>query len=160
MIFFMTTISTAKIGMLMTSWSCSNYKGCSQSKSVTQGGTSRACKHDQLTSPLTPGRMEKNINIQGVWGTVNILGGGSMDYSEYISSYKHVSNFQLVWRYSCLNVTHRKPYKRHEGKTNILFIAFTGYVNDLNKLQQFKVSVQQSHHRLQCTFQLSWQQYM
>jgi len=34
-----------------------------------------------------------------------------MDYSEYISSYKHVSNFQWVWRYSCLNVTHKKPYK-------------------------------------------------
>jgi hypothetical protein len=29
------------------------------------------------------------------------------------------------------------------------------YVNDLNKLQQFKVSVQKSHHLLQCTFQLS-----
>ena len=39
--------------------------------------------------------------------------------SEYISSYKHVSNFQWVWRYSCLNVTHKKPYKRYEGKTNL-----------------------------------------
>jgi len=46
-----------------------------------------------------------------------------------------------VWRYSCLNVTHKKPYKRYEGKTNDLLIAFIGYVNDLNKLQQFKVSV-------------------
>jgi len=48
-------------------------------------------------------------------------------------------------------------YKRYEGNTNGLLIAFIGYVNDLNKLQQFKVSVQNSHHRLQCTFQLSWQ---
>ena len=51
-----------------------------------------------------------------------------------------------VWRYSCLNVTHKKPYKRYEGKTNDLLIAFIGYVNDLNKLQHFKVSVQKSHH--------------
>ena len=65
-----------------------------------------------------------------------------MDYSESICTYKHVSNFQWVWRYSCLNVTHKKPYKRYEGKTNDLLIAFIGYVNDLNKLQQFKVSVQ------------------
>jgi len=36
---------------------------------------------------------------------------------------------------------HKKPYKRYEGKTNDLLIAFIGYVNDLNKLQQFKVSV-------------------
>jgi hypothetical protein len=42
---------------------------------------------------------------------------------------------------------------RHEGKTNDVLIAFVGYVNDLNKLQQFKVSVQKSHLRLQCTFQ-------
>ena len=99
--------------------------------------------------------------VQGVsGGIVYILGGGSMDYSESISSYKHVSNFQLVWRYSCLNVTHKKPYKRYKGKTNDLLIAFIGYENDLNKLQQFKVSVQKSHHRLQCTFQLSWQQYV
>ena len=33
-----------------------------------------------------------------------------------------------------------KPYKRSEGKTNDLLIAFIGYVNDLNQLQQFKVS--------------------
>ena len=33
-----------------------------------------------------------------------------------------------------------------------------GYVNDLNKLQQFKANVQKSHHRLQRTFQPSWQQ--
>jgi len=42
-------------------------------------------------------------------------------------------------------------------KTNGLLIAFIGFVNDLNKLKQFKVSVQKSHHRLQCIFQLSWQ---
>jgi len=36
-------------------------------------------------------------DIQGVsGGIVNILGGGSIDYSEQISSYKHVSNFQFV----------------------------------------------------------------
>jgi len=40
---------------------------------------------------------------------LNILGGGGMDYSEYIISYKAVSNFQWVWRYSCLNVTHKTP---------------------------------------------------
>jgi hypothetical protein len=61
-------------------------------------------------------------NIQGVsGGIVNILGGGSIDYSEQISSYKHMSNFQWVWRYSCLNVMHKTPYKRYEGKTNDLF---------------------------------------
>ena len=37
---------------------------------------------------------------------------------------------------------HKKPYKRYEGKTNDLLIAFIGYVNDHNKLQQLKVSVQ------------------
>ena len=52
-----------------------------------------------------------------------------------------MSNFQLVRRYSCLNVTLKKPYKTYEGKTNDLLIAFIGYVNDINKLQQFKVSV-------------------
>jgi hypothetical protein len=83
-----------------------------------------------------------------------------MDYSEQISPYKHVSNFQWVWRYSCLNVTHKKPYNKHEGKTNDLLIAFIGYVTDLNKLQQFKLSVHKSHHRLHYTFQLSWQQYV
>jgi hypothetical protein len=36
----------------------------------------------------------------------------------------------------------KKSYKKYEGKTNDLLIAFIGYVNDLNKLQQFKVSVQ------------------
>jgi len=105
----------------------------------------------------------RNLNfycfiIQGVsGGIVNILGGGNNGYSEEISSYKPLSSFQLVWRYSCLNVTHKKSYKRYEGKTNDLLIAFIGYVNDLSKLQQFKVSVQKSHHRLQCTFQLFWQ---
>ena len=34
-----------------------------------------------------------------------------MDYSEQKSSYKHMSNFQWVWRCSCLNVTHKIPYK-------------------------------------------------
>jgi hypothetical protein len=33
----------------------------------------------------------------------------------------------------------KTPYKRCEGKTNDLLIAFIGYVNDTNKLQQFKV---------------------
>jgi hypothetical protein len=63
-----------------------------------------------------------------------------------------VSNFQWLWRYSWLNVTHKTSYKRYEGKKNYLLIAFIGYVNDLNKLQQFKVSVQKSHHLLQWTF--------
>jgi hypothetical protein len=36
-------------------------------------------------------------------------------------------------------------------------IAFIGYVNELNKLQQFKASVQKSHHQPQWNFQLSWQ---
>jgi hypothetical protein len=56
----------------------------------------------------------------------------------------------------CLNVPHKKPYKSYEGKTNDVLIAFIVYVNDLNKLQQFKVSVQKFHHRIQCTFQPSW----
>jgi hypothetical protein len=47
-------------------------------------------------------------NIQGVsGGKVNILGGGSMDYSEQISSYKYVSNFHWVWRYSCLKLARK-----------------------------------------------------
>ena len=50
-----------------------------------------------------------------------------------------MSNFQRVWRYGYLNVTHKKPYKRYEGKANDVLIAFIGYVNDRNKLQQFKV---------------------
>ena len=42
--------------------------------------------------------------IQGVsGGIVNILGGGSMDYSEKISSYKHVSNFQPISMVGFLN---------------------------------------------------------
>jgi hypothetical protein len=44
-----------------------------------------------------------------------------------------------------LNVTYKKPYKRYEEKTNDVLISFIGYVNDLNKLQQLKVSVQKSH---------------
>jgi len=69
-----------------------------------------------------------------------------MDYSELLSSYKHLSNIQWVWRYSCLNVTHENPYKRYEGKTNDESIAFIAYVSDVNKFQQFRVSVQNSHH--------------
>ena len=38
-----------------------------------------------------------------------------------------------------MNVALRKPYKMYEGKTNDVSIAFIDYVNDLNKLQQFKV---------------------
>jgi hypothetical protein len=74
--------------------------------------------------------------IQGVsGGIVNILGDGSINYSEQISSYKHVSNFQQVWRYSCLNVTHKKPYKRYEGKTNDLLIeAYKEKVNTRDQL--------------------------
>jgi len=48
----------------------------------------------------------------------------------------------------------------YEGKTNYVLIAFIGYVNNLNKLQQLKVSVQKPRHRLQCTFQPSWQKYV
>jgi hypothetical protein len=33
-------------------------------------------------------------------------------------------------------------------RKNDLLIAFIAYVNYLNKLQQFKVSVQKPHHRL------------
>jgi hypothetical protein len=57
----------------------------------------------------------------------------------------------------CVNVMHNKPYKSYEEKTTDILIAFIGYSNDINKLQQFKISVQKSHHRLQCTFQPSWQ---
>jgi hypothetical protein len=34
-----------------------------------------------------------------------------MDYSEKMSSYKHVSIFQWVWRYSCLKL----------ARTNLIF---------------------------------------
>ena len=54
----------------------------------------------------------------------------------------------------------KKALQKYEEKTNDVLIAFIGYVNDLNVLQQFKVNVQRSHHRLQCTFQPSWQQYV
>jgi len=48
--------------------------------------------------------------IQGVsGGIVNILEGGSMDCSGLISLYKHVSNFQWVWRYSCLKLARTDP---------------------------------------------------
>jgi hypothetical protein len=83
-----------------------------------------------------------------------------MHQASKISFCHELSNFQCVCRYSCLNVTHKKPYKRYEGKINDLLIEFIGYVNDLNKLQQFTVSVQKSQHRFQCAFQLSWQQYV
>jgi hypothetical protein len=42
---------------------------------------------------------------------------------------------------ACLIVTHKKPYKSYGGRTNDVSIAFTGYVNDLSKLQQFKVTI-------------------
>jgi hypothetical protein len=32
----------------------------------------------------------------------------------------------------------------YEGMTNDLLIAFIGHINDLNKLQQFKVSVKKN----------------
>ena len=67
----------------------------------------------------------------------------------------HVSNFQCVWRYNCLNVTHKKPYKGMKEKKNEVLIPFTGYANDLNQWQQFKVSFKKSHHRLQWNFQPS-----
>jgi len=51
----------------------------------------------------------------------------------------------------------KKLYKKYEGKKNDVLIAFIGYVNYLNKLQQFKVSVQKSHHQIQCTFHPSCQ---
>jgi hypothetical protein len=112
-------------------------------------------------SEILEGLMNNPVYIQCVsGGIVKILGGGSMDYSEQIRSYKHVSNFQWVWKYSCLNFTYKKPYKSYQGKTNALLTAFIGYVNDLSKLQQFKVSVKKSHHRHQCTLQLAWQQYV
>jgi hypothetical protein len=41
-----------------------------------------------------------------------------------------------------LNVAHKTTYKKYEGKTNNLLIEFIGYVNNFNKLQQFKASVQ------------------
>jgi len=70
---------------------------------------------------------------------VNILGGGNMDYSEQMSSYKHVSSFQWLWRYSCLNVPYKKPYKRYAGKTNDVLIAFIGYVNDLQQIATVQI---------------------
>jgi hypothetical protein len=80
-----------------------------------------------------------------------------MDFSEQISSYKHVSNFQWVWKNNCLNFTHKKQEKTYEGKTNDVLTVFIGYVKDVNKLKKFKVSVQKFHHRRERTFQLSWQ---
>jgi len=72
----------------------------------------------------------------------------------------HVSNFLWVWRYNCWNVTHKKPYKIYEVKTNVVLIPFTFYVNDLNIFQQLKLSVPKFHRRLQCTFQHSMQSYV
>jgi hypothetical protein len=46
----------------------------------------------------------------------------------------------------------RIPYKRYEGRTDDLLIAFIGYVNDPNKLQQFKVNVQKFSHELSALF--------
>jgi hypothetical protein len=59
-----------------------------------------------------------------------------------------------------LNITHKKLKKRYEGQIIDLMIAFIGYVNDLNKLQQFKLSAEKFHHRLQWIFQLSWKKYV
>ena len=51
-----------------------------------------------------------HTHIQGVLGEiVNILGCSSMDYSEQIISYKLVSSFQWVWRYSCLKLVGTDP---------------------------------------------------
>jgi hypothetical protein len=58
-------------------------------------------------------RQNTGLAIQGASaGIVNILWGGIMDYSEKISSYKAVSNFQLVCRYSCSKVEHKAAYKK------------------------------------------------
>ena len=51
----------------------------------------------------------------------------------------------------------KKALQKCEGKTNDVFVAFIGYVKDLNKLLQSKASAQKSHHRFQCPFQSSWQ---
>jgi len=47
--------------------------------------------------------------------------------------------------------------KGMKERQNDVLIACIVYVNDLNKLQQFTVSFQISHHRLKWTFQPSWQ---
>jgi len=49
-----------------------------------------------------------------------------------------------MWSYSFLNVTHKKSYKKYEEKINDLLVAFICYVNDLNKLQHFKLIIQTS----------------
>jgi hypothetical protein len=51
-----------------------------------------------------------------------------------------------------LNLTPKKPYKKYEGKTNDVLIAFIGYVSDISKVQQFKLSVQKSHRRISMHF--------
>jgi hypothetical protein len=43
------------------------------------------------------------------------------------------------------------------NERQMTLIAFIGYVNDISKWEQFKLSVQKSHHRFQYSFQLSWQ---
>jgi len=48
-----------------------------------------------------------------------------------------------------------KALQKYEVKTSDLLIAFIGYVNDLNKLQQSKISVQKYNHQFQYTFKLS-----
>jgi len=64
-----------------------------------------------------------------------------------------VSNFQWKWRYSCLNVTHKKPYKCMKERQMTYWLHLLVIINYLNKFQQFILSVQKPHHRLQCTFQ-------
>jgi hypothetical protein len=39
-----------------------------------------------------------------------------------------------------LNVTHKKPYKRYEGKTKDLLITFIGYVNDLSFIKSRRIA--------------------
>jgi len=34
-----------------------------------------------------------------------------MDYSDYVSSYKHVSNFPWVWKNSCLKLARTDPMR-------------------------------------------------
>ena len=74
--------------------------------SVRRGKCRGSASDYAMTASFKPFHVIK----QGVsGGIVNILGGGIMDYSEQISSYKHVSNFQWVWRYSCLKLACTDP---------------------------------------------------
>jgi len=78
-----------------------------------------------------------HIYIQGVpGGIVNILGGGTMDYSEEISSYKHVSNFQWVWRYSSLNV----------ARTDRIFVCGDGLKTKSTKKSKHTRRIGRSHY--------------